>query len=142
MVTTDELRDRAELRDLVEGYARGADTRDGQVYADVFTEDAVLHTNRGDVRGREALLAIPSMLGRYVATMHLVANHHVVFSGADRATGETYCVARHMYERDGELRVYVMMIRYDDQYARVDGAWKIAERRLNLLWDEDHPVQS
>ena len=35
-----------------------------------------------------------------------------------------------------------MMIRYDDQYARVDGAWKIAERRLNLLWDEDHPVQS
>src|SRR5438105_1300160 len=55
MVTTDELRDRAELRDLVEGYARGADTRDGQVYADVFTEDAVLHTKRGDLRGRHVL---------------------------------------------------------------------------------------
>lgn len=39
-------------------------------------------------------------------------------------------------------RVYVMHIRYDDRYRRVGGGWRIAERRLHVLWDEDHPLRS
>jgi hypothetical protein len=133
-----------QLRRLVEQYARGADRRDPELYAGAFTDDAVLFTNRGEVKGRDALLAVPPRLGRYKATMHLVGNHYVWFDDAsdDRATGETYCVARHMYERDGIERVYVMMIRYEDEYTRVDGVWKIALRRLDLLWDEDRPLRS
>jgi hypothetical protein len=139
-----ELRDRMALRLLVEQYARGADARDPELYAGAFTDDAVLHTNRGEVRGRDELLAVPPRLGRYDATMHLIGNHYVWFGdGPDAgATGETYCVAHHKYERDGVGRVYVMMIRYDDEYVRVGGGWKIAVRRLTLLWDEDRPLQS
>jgi uncharacterized protein (TIGR02246 family) len=143
----EDARDRLELRRLVEQYARGADDRDAVLYADVFTDDAVLYTNMGEVRGRDALLKIAPKLARYRVTMHLVANHYVDFapatSGAvrDAATGSVYCIAKHVYERDGVERVYVMHIRYDDQYRRLDGGWRIAERRLNLLFDEDHALR-
>jgi len=50
--------DRLALRSLVEQYARGADTRDADLYADVFTDDAVLHTGRSEVVGRADLLTI------------------------------------------------------------------------------------
>jgi hypothetical protein len=144
----EEARDRLELRRLVEQYALGADERDAVLYADVFTDDAVLFTNMGEVRGRDALLTIAPKLGRYRVTMHLVANHYVDFAPAepggvpDEAAGSAYCIAKHVYEKDDVERVYVMHIRYHDQYRRVDGNWRIAERRLQLLWDEDHPLRS
>jgi uncharacterized protein (TIGR02246 family) len=141
---SDEARDRMELRQVVEQYARGVDTRNPELFADAFTDDALLVTNTGEVRGRERLLELPPRLARYQATMHLVGNHYVFFEADrdDRAAGQTYCVAHHAYEKDGVDRVYVMMIRYDDEYVRLDGGWRIAVRRLHLLWDEDHPLRS
>lgn len=137
MDKNEELWARLALRDLVEQYAKGADTRDGVLYADVFTDDGYLHTSRGEIIGREALLATAPKLARYKATMHLVGNHYVAFDGDDRATGEAYCIAHHLRDVDGVEMDYVMMIRYDDHYVRAGDAWKIKERRLNLLWDED-----
>jgi uncharacterized protein (TIGR02246 family) len=136
-----ETADRLALRNLVEQYARGADTRDAVLFADVFTDDAVLVTNRGEVRGREELLTIAPRLGRYRATMHLVANHYVDFHDGDHASGVTYCQASHMREVDGVDMVYVMMIVYHDVYVRETRGWRIAERRLEVLWDEDRALR-
>ena len=139
----DDVRDRLQLRALVEQYARGADERDPELYAGAFTDDGYLHTGRGEIRGREALLAVAPKLARYRVTMHLVGNHYVDFA-PDRssATGVAYCDASHVYEEDGVERVYVMHIRYHDVYRRVGDGWRIAERRLELLWDEDRPLRS
>lgn len=135
--------DRAALRRLVEQYARGADTRDGVLYAGAFTDDAVLVTNRGEIRGRAALEATAPKLARYEVTMHLVANHYVEFdpADADRATGLAYCVANHVHTVDGVRRVYVMNIAYHDRYVRTADGWRMEHRRLELLWDEDRPLQ-
>jgi uncharacterized protein (TIGR02246 family) len=133
----DDTSDRLALRMLVEQYARGADTRDAELYADVFTDDGVLVTTRGEVMGREALLTIAPKLGRYRATMHLVANHYVDFQDADNATGVTYCQASHVRDEDGSANVYVMNIVYHDVYRREPRGWRIAHRRLELPWDED-----
>jgi uncharacterized protein (TIGR02246 family) len=138
----DQVRDRSALRRLVEKYARAADQRDAVGYADVFTDDAVLVTQVGEVRGRERLLTIAPRLERYRVTMHIVANHYVDFDESDptRATGAAYCVARHVHEVEGIDRVYVMHIRYDDVYRKTGDDWRIAERRLDVLWTEDHPL--
>lgn len=135
-------RDRMALRLVVEQYARAADRRDPELFAEVFTDDAVLVTNRGEVRGRRELLAVPPRLGRYEVTAHLVANHHVVFDAADpdRATGQVSCVASHVYSEGPERRVYEMHIRYDDRYVRHHGRWRIDHRHLVLLWDEDRSL--
>ena len=139
----DETRDRQLLRQLVEQYARGADERDAVLYADVFTDDAILFTGRGEVRGRDELITIAPKLARYRVTMHLVANHYVDFGDPpDTATGAAYCIAKHVYEEDGVERCYIMHIRYDDQYRRVGDGWRIAHRHLTLLWDEDHPLRT
>ncbi len=141
MTTFDDIRARLELRQLVEQYARGADTRDAGLFADVFTDDGILHTTRGDITGRDDLLKIAPRLGRYKATMHLVGNHYVTFDDPDHATGVTYCEASHMREVEGVDWVYVMRIVYHDVYVHEARGWRISERRLELLWEEDRPLK-
>jgi uncharacterized protein (TIGR02246 family) len=140
MAKPDETSDRVALRMLVEQYARGADTRDAALFADVFSDDGVLVTSRGEVKGREELLTIAPKLSRYRATMHLVANHSVDFQDGDHATGVTYCQASHVREVEGVDKVYVMNIVYHDVYVREPRGWRIAHRRLELPWDEDRPL--
>jgi uncharacterized protein (TIGR02246 family) len=137
---SDETSDRLALRMLVEQYARGADTRDAALYADVFTDDGVLVTSRGEVKGREELLTIAPRLGRYRATMHLVANHYVDFQDADHATGIAYCQASHVTAGDDGESVYVMNIVYHDVYVREPRGWRIAHRRLEVPWVDDRPL--
>jgi uncharacterized protein (TIGR02246 family) len=139
---TDRTADLLALRALVQQYARGADTRDAVMYADVFTDDALLHTGRGEIVGREALLTVAPRLARYRVTMHLVANHDVTFDADDRAHGTTYCQASHVRDVDGSDWVYVMQIVYHDVYVREPRGWRIEERRLELLWDEDRPLKA
>lgn len=138
----DEVTDRALLRQLVQQYARAADLRDDEMFANAFTDDAILFTGRSEIVGRERLLDVVNRLSRYRVTMHLVGNHYVDLTGADSATGQAYCVASHVYEEDGVDRVYVMNIVYNDTYRRGPDGWRIAERRLDVLWDEDRPLRS
>jgi uncharacterized protein (TIGR02246 family) len=140
--TIDRTADLLALRALVQQYARGADTRDAELYAGVFTDDAYLHTGRGEIVGREALLTVAPRLARYRVTMHLVANHDVAFDGDDNAHGTAYCQASHVREVDGVDWVYVMQIVYHDVYVREPRGWRIKERRLELLWDEDRPLKA
>ncbi len=140
--TTDRSADLLELRALVERYARGADRRDAEMYAGVFTDDASLHTGRGEIVGRDALLQVAPKLARYRATMHLVGNHEVIFDGADDAHGTAYCQASHVRDVDGVGWVYVMQIVYHDVYVRESRGWRIRQRRLELLWDEDRPLKA
>jgi SnoaL-like domain len=142
MTTTDDSADRLALRSLVEQYARGADARDAELYADVFTDDAMLHTGRGEIRGRADLLTVAPRLARYRVTMHLVANHYVTFDDADHAHGDAYCQASHVRDVEGVDWVYVMQIVYHDVYVREPRGWRISERRLELLWDEDRPLKA
>lgn len=153
-------RDRQLLRRLVESYARAADRRDPEAFAAVFTDDGVLSVEGHDMRGRDALLLVAPRLSKYRVTEHLVVSHHVdlgdagsVGAGsgdagsggagsgdADVAVGEVSCIASHVYDRDGTDRVRVMHIRYDDRYRRTEHGWRIEERRLVLLFEEDRPL--
>jgi uncharacterized protein (TIGR02246 family) len=140
--SVDRSDDLLALRALVEQYARGADTRDAERFTDAFTDDGCLVTSRGEVLGREVLVTLAPALARYRATMHLVGTHDVVFAGDDLAHGTTACRASHVYAVDGIDRVYVMQIVYHDRYVREPRGWRIAERRLDLVWTEDHPLRS
>jgi hypothetical protein len=77
---------------------------------------------------------------QYEATQHCVHNQLVELRG-DRASGETYCVARHLYTRAGVRRKLDMGVRYQDEYVRRGGAWRIARRELVLDWTQDLPLE-
>jgi hypothetical protein len=139
------LEDRAALRALVDTYATAADTRDDDLFVSLFTPSATLTINQegavlGTYSGPDGLRAATAPLDEYHATMHLVANHTCVIAG-DSADGITYCLANHLRPVDGGFENLMMVIRYDDRYARADvDDWRFDSRELQILWTESRPA--
>jgi hypothetical protein len=140
-----EVGDRFALGRLVKEYAHFVDRRDPRAVANLFTTDGVLAIHHGDpdvvapdrVRsGRDEITSAMEWMSRYETTTHHLGQQMVEIEG-DEATGETYCMAHHIYEADGVRRDRVMSIRYLDTYARVGGEWKFAARRLAVDWIDE-----
>jgi hypothetical protein len=142
-ITTGELGDRLAIRELVDAYARCADRRDADGQKSLFTEDTrfVVYMD-GDgsdptqeLTGREALTPVFENLNSYEATTHFNGQSTIALDG-DRATGESYCLAHHLYTEGGERKLMVASLRYHDTFVKLDGAWLFAERRLIVDWTE------
>jgi ketosteroid isomerase-like protein len=143
-MTAGEVADRLALRELVDAYGFAADDRDASRFASLWTDDARLVIRNGDqsreLVGRDTVLQVVTNLGRYQQTFHLVANHRCTVDG-DEATGETYCLAQHIAERNGVLDDRVLTIRYLDRYRRDGGQWRFAVREVHVLWRVHQPVE-
>jgi ketosteroid isomerase-like protein len=145
-ITPSEQADRLAIRELVDAYAHCADRRDAEGQKALFTEDTrfvVYMSGQGSeptqtLDGREALTPVFDDLNRYQATMHFNGQSTVAVDG-DRASGESYCIAHHLFTDDGERKLMVAWLRYGDTFVKVDGAWRFAERNLYVDWTETRP---
>jgi SnoaL-like protein len=128
---------------------RRADRRDAEGQKALFTEDThflVYMEGEGseptqELNGREALTPVFDDLNRYDATTHFNGQSTVTLDG-DRAIGESYCLAHHLYTEDGERKLMVASIRYLDTFVKSKEAWLFAERKLYVDWTEirsSHP---
>jgi hypothetical protein len=79
-----------------------------------------------------------NVANNYQATMHFNGQSTITLDG-DRATGESYCIAHHLFTDDGERKLMVAHLRYDDTFVKADGAWFFAERKLYVDWTETRP---
>lgn len=131
--------DERELRRLAYRYARMIDRRDWDEIPRVFTETARLTGPGYAMTGHEELRAGLGAIEMYSATLHCVHNQTAEIDGA-RGTGELYCIANHLYEKEGVPFKLDMGIRYDDRYERGAGGWRISRRVLNLIWQQDLPL--
>ena len=142
-ITPPEQADRLAIRELVDAYAHCADRRDAEGQKALFTEDThfvVYMEGQGSeptqvLDGREALTPVFDDLNRYEATMHFNSQSTVALDG-DRATGESYCIAHHLFTDEGERTLMVAWLRYGDTFVKRDGAWLFAERTLYVDWTE------
>jgi hypothetical protein len=145
-ITTTERADRLAIRELVDAYAHCADRRDADGQKSLFTEDThfvVYMDGQGSeptqvLDGREALTPVFDDLNRYQATMHFNGQSTIALDG-DRATGESYCIAHHLFTDGGERKLMVAWLRYGDKFVRLDGDWLFAERNLHVDWTETRP---
>ncbi len=145
-ITPTERTDRLAIRELVDAYAHCADRRDAVGQKSLFTEDThfvVYMDGRGSeptqvLDGREALTPVFDDLNRYQATMHFNGQSTIALEG-DRATGESYCIAHHLFTDNGERKLMVAWLRYADMFVKVDGDWLFAERNLYVDWAETRP---
>lgn len=140
----ESLATRQEFYDLALKYARAADRRDYALFEQIFTPDIAITGDRDGkeflrMQGREQVVKGMSGLERYEVTQHTVANQLVEWEG-DEASGETYCVAHHIYEADGEKRIFTMGIRYQDRFAREQGRWFFRSRHLAVDWERHAPL--
>jgi len=141
--TESTIADKQAITELVLKYARGCDTQDPELFKAIFAEDGVIVSPHGMIDGRDKIVdVVPRMLGEmYLRCMHFVGNVLVDVQG-DEATGEVYCFAHHLTkESDDQASDFVMAIKYEDRFRRVDGRWLIAKRHLHLQWTETHSVK-
>jgi hypothetical protein len=141
-----EAADRLAIRELFDAYAHCADRRDAEGQKALFTADtrfAVYMDGPATeptyvLDGREALTPVFADLNRYEATTHFNGQSTVVLNG-ERAAGESYTIAHHLYTADGERKIMIASLRYLDTFVKIDGAWLFAERNLILDWSETRP---
>ena len=151
MTTTAELTpieqtDRLAIRELIDAYAHCADRRDAEGQKSLFTEGThfVVYMNgQGStptqvLDGREELTPVFDALNQYQATTHFNGQSTVALDG-DRATGESFWIAHHLFSEDGERKLMIASLRYGDTFAKVDGTWRFAERNLYVDWTETRP---
>ncbi len=148
-ITATAQADRVAIRELVDAYAHCADRRDANGQKALFTDDThfvVYMDGQGAeptqvLNGRGALAPVFEALNNYEATMHFNGQSTIALDG-DRATGESYCIAHHLFTEAGERRLMVAWLRYGDTFVKVDGRWLFAERNLYVDWTEtrsSHP---
>jgi SnoaL-like domain len=143
-----EAADRLAIRELVEAYAYCADRRDGAGQMALFTPDAhfVVYmdakdpTPSQDLHSREALAPVFDALSQYHATMHFVGQSSITSLTTDKATAQAYCLAHHLTLDGNRRHLMIATLRYADTFAKVDGAWLFAERRLYVDWIEERPL--
>ena len=120
-VSPEEAADRLAIRELVDAYAHCADRRDAEGQKALFTEDThfVVYMNGADneatedLHDREQLTPVFAALNQYEVTMHFNGQSTVSLEGA-RASGETYCIAHHVFVADGVRTIMLAYLRYFD----------------------------
>jgi hypothetical protein len=138
-----EAADRLAIRELFDAYARCADRRDAEGQKALFTADtrfAVYMNGEGTeptyvIEGRENLTPVFEDLRRYQVTTHFNGQSTVELEG-DRATGESYTIAHHLWTEDGTRKIMIASLRYHDTFTKTAGRWLFAARDLILDWSE------
>jgi len=146
-LTPTEAADRLAIRELFDAYAHCADRRDAEGQKALFTDDtafAVYMDGEGSeptyvLHGRESLTPVFDDLNRYEVTTHFNGQSTVTLDG-ERATGESYTIAHHLYTEDGSRKIMIASLRYLDTFAKIGGGWYFAERKLILDWSETRSV--
>ena len=124
------LEDERAITKLVLKYARGADTRDGALFASIFTPDGVLQRGEQQTAGQEKLAKVPRILEAYTKSYHTMNNTLIEIDG-DSASGVIYSAAHHLRPIEGTTYSdRVMYITYHDSYVRTAEGWRIAHRNV------------
>ena len=138
-ITPAEQADRLAIRELIDAYAHCADRRDAEGQKSLFTADTHFAVYM-DGQGSKPTPVFDD-LNRYQATMHFNGQSTIILDG-HRATGDSYCIAHHLYTEGDERKLMLAFLRYGDTFVKIDGAWLFAERNLYVAWIEtrtSHP---
>jgi hypothetical protein len=146
-ISPEEAADRLQIRELIDAYAHCADRRDAEGQRALFTEDThfVVYMNgtgtdaTEDLHGSEQLIPVFAALKQYEVTMHFNGQSTVSLDG-ERASGETYCIAHHVFSEDGVRKIMLAYLRYLDSFVKQAGRWRFAERNLYLEFSDTRPL--
>jgi hypothetical protein len=149
ILISEEMADRLAIRELIDAYAFCADRRDAREQMALFTRDtrfvvymdAKSEIPSQELHGRESLAPVFENLNTYKVTTHFNGQSTIQLDGS-RATGVSYCLAHHVSAQGGKESLMVASIRYLDTFAKQDGKWYFAERRLMVDWIEMRPLVS
>jgi uncharacterized protein (TIGR02246 family) len=134
-----QSRDRAEIEELVTRYVTALDTRDADMYAEVFTEDGTYDVTGTVYEGRAAIRKIVTDLQESrarneaagtppVDLYHVMSNSSIELIDEDEARHISY--AQTVRAAEGGQFIVGFMGRYEDVIVKRDGRWQIQSRKL------------
>lgn len=136
-----EVRDRAEIEDLMWRYTRALDSTDADAYAAVYTADGQFSAGTNATKGRDALRKMVADLRqgqtadaakgvRRPPMYHMTANHAVTFLDKDRARVDAYYLTAFGAAGEGTPLRVAAVGRSVDELVRVNGRWLIKSRNV------------
>jgi hypothetical protein len=139
--TLDDLLAREEITDVVKRLARGTDRLDEELIASCYHPDGTDDHNVFQGTGAEFARWVVETLPHFATTMHFVGPPLVRLEG-DVAHVDTYCVAHHLGQAEGESSPsdLILGLRYVDRFERRDGRWLIARRVCVFDWTYTVPI--
>jgi ketosteroid isomerase-like protein len=139
----ERLLDRQAIEETLYRYASTIDLKDYATLRTVFVDDVVAqYAGAPEIHGADALVAwIEEMSVDQAFQHHLINVYHVDIDG-DVARTYTYHTSHQVKASDPDTDLLIVG-RYRDVLHRVDGSWKIAEKRMEVGWmEERHFSQS
>ena len=136
-----EMRDRAEIEDLMWRYTRALDSTDADAYAGAYTPDGSFTAGTRATKGSDALKKMVADLRagrvaneakgvRNAPMYHMTANHAITFLGRDSARVDAYYLtAFGAAGQQTPLRVAAVG-RSVDELVRQNGRWLIKSRNV------------
>ena len=140
-LTPDDLVEIEQIHQLKYRYVRFIDTKRWDELGALFTEDATASYGGGatTLSGRAAIMEFltTSMASESMHTSHKVHQPEIALTGPDAATG-VWALDDVVIMDDLGLVVRGASF-YDDRYAKVDGAWRIAHTGYRRVFEEIEP---
>lgn len=126
-----------EIRELAMLYSRGIDRKDPALLRTLYTDDGLdIHGYFFKGSAKEYLDKIEQALPHMPYSGHHICNHLISVDG-DTGEGEVYAIAWHVIpDGQGGFVEHIDLVRYCDQYRKVDGRWKFARR--DVMFDAQH----
>jgi ketosteroid isomerase-like protein len=131
------LDDRQAIADVTVRYCWAIDGRDWDDLANVFTDDAMVEFGFvPPIRGLDKIQAyIAGILDPLDSSQHMVTNHQIESLEGDTRS-RCYFHAQHTRRGLEEGANWVVAGIYSDVWTRSPGGWRIASRKLKVLWTE------
>jgi len=136
-----ELLDKQAIAETVYRYCRGVDRLDAAEVLSAYYEDS--YDDHGELKGTAGEFVeqlIPLLRERYLSTSHNIANQLIEITG-DTALCESYLVAVHLTETDGQHYQEVVYGRYVDRFERRGDQWRIVHRVVVMDSRNTKPVE-
>jgi hypothetical protein len=142
-MTTQEISDRLELKQLSVDYGHAIDRLDFDRLDRVFTPDAHIdYSCFGGAKGAypEVKAYLIERMPHFGRAQHLALNNDYKIDG-DEATGVIACFnPMEMKTETGDHHVMFFMLWYHDRYVRTPQGWRIASRREERWLEHNVPA--
>lgn len=129
-----------DIVNLVNLYAVAVDSRQWQLFDQVFTADAVTDFGGGAAfSGLETIRQLFAAIHEpFDSTLHVTTNHHVRANGTT-ATCLSYVHGRFLREVDEGGTMFESTGWYDDALILTGDGWRIASRKCRTVWWGGNP---
>jgi hypothetical protein len=134
------IADQWECQKLHEKYWYNEATHDAEAILALFTEDARYGPHEGKAAIRAYVSKVATTLKHVVENFHIIPVIPEIKVDGDIATGEVRGVGFiRVRKPDGEIKVIVLGIGYEDEFRRTPGGWRISKMRgIECGWSDMH----